>query len=92
MTPTQIKLALAGLVALLAWLFTQNKAADRRSSSLDVDANVLSPYFGLTDEEIAAAKAAGARPNPALDPKMRELIDSSNILIAEDTTANGGPE
>ncbi len=85
MSPTQIKLALAGLAALLAWLLTKKAApAARVSKTLDVDVNVNSEYFGLTDEEIAAAKAAGARPNPALDPTMRELIDRSDRIIAAD--------
>lgn len=92
MTPTQIKLALAGVVALFAWLFTKNASDARVTKTADFDVNVLSPYFGLTDDEIAAAKAAGARPNPADDPRMKKLIDESNILIAEDDAAHGGPE
>lgn len=86
MNPTQIKIAMAGALALLAWLFTTRATpAARVSSSLDIDANVNSPYFGMTDDEIAAAKAAGVtKANPALNPKMRELIDVSNVLIAED--------
>jgi hypothetical protein len=86
-SPTQIKLAIAGAMALIAWLLTTRATstpAGRVSRELDVDANVLSPYFGMTDEEIAAAKAAGVRPNPALDPTMRDLIDVSNVLIAAD--------
>lgn len=84
MTPTQIKLALAGVMALIAWLLTTKKVDGKRvSRELEIDANVLSPTFGMTDEEIAAA--AGARRNPALDPEMRRLIDLSNVLIdAED--------
>ena len=85
MSPTQIKLTLAALGALLAWLLTKQAApAGRVTKTLDVDVNVNSPYFGLTDDEIAAMKAAGARPNPAIDPTMRELIDRSDAIIAAD--------
>lgn len=80
MTPMQIKLAAAGAIALLAWLFTTRAAGARVSKELIVGVNVLDPdTFGLTEEEIAARKA-----NPAVDPRMRELIDISNTLIAED--------
>lgn len=80
MTPTQIKLAAAGAIALLAWLLTTRAAGARVSKELIVGVNVLDPdTFGLTEEEIAARKA-----NPAVDPRMRELIDISNTLIAED--------
>ena len=87
MTPTQIKIALYAGAALLAWLFTR-KAIDavdpRVSKTLDVDVNVNSPFFGLTDEEIDNYKRSGGR-NPAIDPGMREVIDRSNaILDAED--------
>lgn len=69
--------------ALLAWLLTSRRPpVGRVSTELDIDANVNSPYFGMTDEEIAAAKAAGA--NPAVNQDMRELISISNVLIATD--------
>lgn len=86
MTATQAKIAGAAALALLAWWLTPKPAPiPRVSKELDVDVNVNSPYFGMTDEEIAAAKAAGVtRANPALDPEMRRLIDASNILIARD--------
>ncbi len=81
----QGKIALAGGAALLAWLLSRSTAAAPRvTKELDIDANVLSPYFGMTDAEIAAAKAAGAGPNPAIDPEMRRLIDISNAVIAAD--------
>lgn len=83
MSATQAKIVGAAIVALLAWWLTPKVAPlPRIKRELDVDVNVNSPYFGMTDEEIAAAKAAGVnRANPALDPDMRRLIDASNILI-----------
>lgn len=83
MTPVQIKLAVAGGIALLAWLLTSRAAGARVSQTLDIDANLLSPTFGLTDEEIAARKA-----NPAVDPEMRRLIDLSNSVLAADAKEN----
>ncbi len=89
MSPTQIKLAIAAGVALLAWLLTpRGKAADRVSRELEIDANILSPTFGMTDAEIAARERVGAPPNPAVDPRMRDLIDVSNTLIAEDDASS----
>jgi hypothetical protein len=44
-----------------------------------VVANVDSPYFGMTDEEIAALRG-----NPAVDPELRRKIDESNLLIARE--------
>lgn len=87
MSPTQIKLAAAGAVALLAWLLTTRAVgAPRVTKELIVGVNVLDPdTFGLTEEEIAARNA-----NPAVDPRMRELIDVSNTLIAQDD-AEGNP-
>lgn len=82
MSPTQIKLAVYGGVALLLWLLRpRGSAADpgRVTKTLDVVANVDSPYFGMTDAEIAAARG-----NPAVDPQMRELIATSNLLIAQE--------
>jgi len=80
MTPTQIKLAAAGVMALLAWWFTTRTPAERVTKEVVIGANVLDPdTFGLTEEEIAARRA-----NPAVDPRMRDLIDISNTLIAED--------
>ncbi len=81
MSPTQIKLALSAALALLAWFLTTRAKADpgRTKRELEIEANVLNPNFGLTDAEIAARGE-----NPALDPRMRELIDLSNGLIAAD--------
>jgi hypothetical protein len=82
MSPTQIKLAAAGALALLAWLLTTRslQAQPRVTKEVVIGANVLDPdTFGLTEEEIAAQKA-----NPAVDPRMRDLIDVSNTLIAQD--------
>lgn len=85
MTATQAKIAGAAALALLAWWLTPKAAAiPRVSRELEVRNNVNDPYFGYTEEEVAAMKAAGARPNPAVDPEMRRLIDASNILIARD--------
>ena len=88
MSPTQAKIALSAAVALLAWLLTKRATAApvRVRKEFEVEANVLNPNFGLTEEEIAAQKA-GARANPAIDPEMRRLIDLSNIVIAEDDAA-----
>lgn len=88
MTVTQTKLAAAGVMALLAWLFSRPKDAGpgaRVGAELVVGVNVLDPdTFGLTEEEIEARRA-----NPAVDPKMRELIDISNAVIAADDRENG---
>lgn len=86
MTPTQIKLGLAGLVALLAWLFTTKAgsaaAPGTKTSTLDIDANVDSPNFGRPIADIEAEKAAGR--NPAVNPEMRRLIDVSNAILDAD--------
>jgi hypothetical protein len=79
MTPTQIKIAVYGGALLLAW-WLADRARPRVKKELEVEVNILNPNFGLTDAEIAAQQRA----NPAIDPKMRELIDRSNALIAAD--------
>lgn len=78
-----VSIGLLIVLALLAWwLWPDKKAAaaapGRVSRELDVDVNVESPYFGLTDDEIAAEKA---KRNPAVDPEMRLAIDRSSVLI-----------
>lgn len=84
-----MKLAAAGVMALIAWWASRRSSSPARvSRELEVDVNVNSPYFGMTDEEIAAAKAAGVRPNPAVDPDMRRLIDLSNAVIAADDASS----
>jgi hypothetical protein len=86
MTPMQIKLAVYGGVALLLWLFGRKSGgtsapADpgRVTKTLTIVDDVNSPYFGMTVEEVAAARG-----NPAVDPDMHRLIDQSNLLIAND--------
>lgn len=79
MSPTQIKIALYAGLALVAWLLTreQKKAPGTVTTYTDIEANVYNPNFGMTDAQIAARGG-----NPALDLRMRELIDVSNSLIA----------
>lgn len=86
MTTVQAKIVSAGVMALIAWLFSRKAAAapaadpGRVSKELVVGINVLDPdTFGLTEEEIAARNR-----NPAIDPEMRRLIDLSNAVIAAD--------
>ncbi len=82
MTPVQIKFATYGGVLLLLWLLRPKAAPTARvTKTIEVEADVYNPNFGLTDAEIAAQK------NPAVDPVMRELIDRSNRLLAEDDVA-----
>jgi hypothetical protein len=59
MNPTQIKLATAGILFLLAWLFGEKHAVGRVSKELIIDANIDSDTFGEpipvpTAEELAA--------------------------------------
>ncbi len=89
MSPMQIKVAVYGGAALLLWLFARSAAAASKSAdpgrvtkTLEVDADVYSPTFGMSDAEIEAAKAQ--RANPAVDPEMRRLIDVSNKLLSDD--------
>lgn len=83
MTPIQIKIAGYAGAALLLWLFRPRSSAPadpgRVTKTLVVVDDVNSPYFGMTAEEVAAARG-----NPAVDPDMRRLIDQSNLLIARD--------
>lgn len=88
MTPTQIKIAVYAGAALLAWWLGRRavQAVDpgRRSQELIIGNNVLDPdTFGLTEDEIAARKA-----NPAVDARMRELIDVSNAVLTADERDN----
>ncbi len=75
------------VIAAVVWWFMRGDAkpaaaaTERVAKELDVDVNVESPYFGLTDSEIAAEKA---KANPAIDPDMRLAIDKSNRAIADD--------
>lgn len=94
MSPVQIKLAIYGGAALLLWLLARESMRagvanisdpGRVKKTLDVDANVDSPTFGLTDAQIAAMNSN----NPAVDPEMRRLIDASNAALAADERENG---
>jgi hypothetical protein len=91
-TPTQIKVATYGGAALLLWLLAKNAMAattmpivGRVTKELVIDDDVNSPTFGLSAEQIAAMNTS----NPAVDPEMRRLIDTSNALIAADDRENG---
>lgn len=95
MTPLQIKIAVYGGTALLLLLLARKASAQaaavpRVSQTLTVVDDVFSPYFGMTEAEIAAAKGQATADNPAVDPEMRKLIDRSNLLIAQDNT-EGNP-
>lgn len=98
MTPTQIKVATYAGAALLLWLLgrkataatsatTQATSTDpgRVSRELVIHDDINDPYFGLTDAQIAAMNTN----NPAVDPRMRALIDQSNAAIAADNRENG---
>jgi hypothetical protein len=74
MTPLQTKLAVAGGLALLAWLLTPRLG--RVTREIEIDANVLSPTFGLpigTDLNSPAA----------WNPELRRLVDESARRIRE---------
>lgn len=92
MTPTQIKIAVYGGVALLLWLCARAAAGSsaqqpgRVTKTLDIVANIDSPNFG---EPYVAGPGGpgGATPgpaNPAQDPLVRYYIDKSNAAIAAD--------
>ncbi len=104
MSPMQMKVATYGGAALLLWLLGKHAMAatsptsgavatsatgtgdpGRVTKTLVVDDDVNSPTFGLTDTQIAAMNTS----NPAVDPKMRALIDASNAAIAADNRENG---
>jgi hypothetical protein len=71
MTTAQAKLLGAGVLALLAWLLRDQSAPGRVSKELDIDANVNSDTFGMTDEEIANHK------------RLVDLVDESSRAIAD---------
>lgn len=83
MTPTQAKLAVYGVAALLLWLLRPRAPgaavpADpgRVVREIEIDALVGSRTFGERLGEYGA--------NPAVDQNMYDLIERSNRLIAED--------
>jgi hypothetical protein len=89
MTPAQIKFAAYGVSLLVLWLLSRRGGppaapVGRRTTIVDVDADVYSPTFGMTDAEIAASRA-----NPGVNPALRDLIDRSNAAIAQDNIING---
>lgn len=78
MTPTQIRIAVAGGLALLAWLLTP-KAVGRRTTEIEIDADVYSPTFG---EPIAKDDPA------AWNPELRRPVDESARRIREHDAAS----
>lgn len=87
MKKSKFALGLLIVIALIAWWLWPDKKADaaaaaadpgRVSREIEIEADVYSPYFGMTDAEIAAEKA---KANPAIDPVMRQRIDESNEAI-----------
>jgi hypothetical protein len=75
MTAAQAKLALAGGLALLAWWLSSRDKRGRVTSTLDIDANVLSPTFGEPLTETVTYD-----PN---HQRLLDLVDESNRAIAE---------
>lgn len=80
MTLTQAKLATAGVAALLAWLFGSKPQQGRVRRELEVDVNVNSTTFGMTDAEIENHK------------RLVDLVDESNRAIADYDAAHPSPE
>ncbi|HYD01801.1 MAG TPA: hypothetical protein VEB22_11295 [Phycisphaerales bacterium] len=78
MTPTQVKIAVAGGLALVAWLLTPRRPG-RRTMELEIDANVYSPTFGLPI-------GSDPEPDPRADwnPELRRLVEKAERLIATD--------
>jgi hypothetical protein len=74
LTPTQLKVVTYGGAALLLWLLARGAMGN------------LVPKYTLTFETKVPATTGD---NPAVDEKMRDLIDKSNAVIAEDNRQNG---
>lgn len=75
MTPTQIKLAAAGGLALLAWLLAP-RAPARVTREIEIDANVYSDTFG----EPMMTGPSGAGPD-GWNPELRRLVEESAAAI-----------
>jgi hypothetical protein len=75
MTAAQAKLALAGGLALLAWWLSSKEKRGRVTSTLDIDANVMSPTFGEPLTETVTYD-----PN---HERLVELVEESSLAIAE---------
>lgn len=76
MTPTQIKLLIAGAVALAGWLF-----GDKRPPSGSVDLGV-GTVDGVYGGDYTTPAPAADPNNPAVDPTMHALVNQSNQAIA----------
>lgn len=87
MTALQWKVALYGGAALAAYLLTRRKDP---TGDVELGVPTLNGIYGADtyySEHYVAGGGGPAQPaippvNPAVDPRMRELIDQSNAAIA----------
>jgi hypothetical protein len=83
MSPMQIKIAVYGGAALLAWWLT-DRAMKRAKADVELGTGTVGGVYGGDYETPAAAPTSS---NPAIDPAMREAIDRSNRILAADDVA-----
>lgn len=87
MTPMQIKIAVYGGAALIAWWLTA-RAMKRSKGDVELGVGTVDGAYGGDYQTLpnkTAAKVDTA--NPAIDPAMREVIDRSNRILAADDVA-----
>ncbi len=92
MTALHWKIALYGGGALVAWLLTKHAAPKDPTGTVELGVPTLNGIYGADvyySDHYVAGGGGPAQPaippvNPAVDPRMRELIDQSNAAIAAD--------